>query len=199
MKRKRCGVLILTTALLIIGMRGVCAAHYSEHLSIDKSDTQKCNGIQVVISIDKSMQTRFVFRVKRYFYVPPKQSHTSTELDRDLPGNPDKSAFAQKSKRYHGLVPWSFMFAAKQNQNRSFQMPRACPVEPHVYCYFARNVKLHGASPWHLRAIGWTRTNMLAAREITAFVPRVISTVDAPNVDASRRRATLGYSQYRER
>ena len=67
MKRKRCGVLILATALLIIGMRGVCAAHYSEHLSIDKSNAQKLNEIQVAISIDKSIQTRFVFRVKRYF------------------------------------------------------------------------------------------------------------------------------------
>ncbi|HJY28083.1 MAG TPA: hypothetical protein VJ306_08665 [Pyrinomonadaceae bacterium] len=68
MKRKRCSVLILATALLIIGMRSVCAAEYSEHLSIDKSDTQKCNDVQVAISIDKSTQTRFVFRVKRYFY-----------------------------------------------------------------------------------------------------------------------------------
>jgi len=68
MKRKRCGVLILATALLIIGMRGICAAEYSEHLSNDKSDMQKCNDVQVTISIDKSIQTRFVFRVKRYFY-----------------------------------------------------------------------------------------------------------------------------------
>ena len=68
MRRQRCSVLILATALLIIGMRGVCAAQYSEHASIDKSDAQKCNDVQVVISIDKSMQTRFVFRVKRYFY-----------------------------------------------------------------------------------------------------------------------------------
>jgi len=68
MKRKRCSVLILATALLIIGMRGVCAAQYSEHLSNDKSDRQKCNDVQVAITIDKSIQTRFVFRVKRYFY-----------------------------------------------------------------------------------------------------------------------------------
>jgi hypothetical protein len=68
MRHKRCGVLILATALLIIGMRGVCTAHYSEHLSIDKSDTQKLNEVQMVITIDKSIQTRFVFRVKRYFY-----------------------------------------------------------------------------------------------------------------------------------
>ena len=73
MRHKRCGVLILATALLIIGMRGVCMAHYSEHLSIDKSDTQKLNEVQVAISIDKSIQTKFVFRVKRYFYVPPQQ------------------------------------------------------------------------------------------------------------------------------
>jgi hypothetical protein len=28
-------------------------------------------------------------------------------------------------------------------------MPRACPVEPHEFCYLAGNVKLHGTRPWH--------------------------------------------------
>jgi hypothetical protein len=63
------------------------------------------------------------------------------------------------------------MFAAKQNQNQSLKMPRACPVETHVCCYLASNVKprpkavapsfglkvgvativkFHGTSPWHL-------------------------------------------------
>lgn len=64
------------------------------------------------------------------------------------------------------------MFAAKQNQNQSLQMPRARPVETHVCSYLASNVnpprpkavassyrlkirvativKFHGTSPWHL-------------------------------------------------
>src|ERR1041385_2132002 len=45
-----------------------------------------------------------------------------------------------KSRRYHGLVPWSFMFAAKQNQYQTLRMPRACPVEFHVCGYLATNV-----------------------------------------------------------
>jgi hypothetical protein len=49
-------------------MRGVCTAHYSEHVSIEKSGTQELNEVQMAITIDKSIQTRFVFRVKRYFY-----------------------------------------------------------------------------------------------------------------------------------
>ena len=30
-----------------------------------------------------------------------------------------------------------------------FQMPRACPVELHVWGYIAANVNLHGTRPWH--------------------------------------------------
>jgi hypothetical protein len=113
MKRKRCSVLILATALLIIGMRGVCTAHYAEHVS----DTQKCNEIQMVISIDKSMQTRFVFRVKRYFYVPPKQSHICAK--------PLKRALHQKPKIPPKAVGGSVQMLSKQNTKRSLGIPPA--------------------------------------------------------------------------
>ena len=117
MKRKRCSVLILTTALLIIGMRGVCAAHYSEHLSIDKSDTQELNEVQMAITIDKSMQTRFVFRVKRYFYIPPKQSHTFAK--------PLKRALHKNPKIPPTVVGGSFQMLSKQNTNRGLGIPPA--------------------------------------------------------------------------
>ena len=65
----------------------------------------------------------------------------------------------KKFKRCHGLVPWSFMFAAKQNQNQSRQMPRACPVEPHVCCYLATNVTTPRdkplASSWKMAIGNW--------------------------------------------
>jgi len=35
----------------------------------------------------------------------------------------------------HGLAPWSFTMAAKQNSKTKFQMPRARPVELHVRSY----------------------------------------------------------------
>jgi hypothetical protein len=34
-----------------------------------------------------------------------------------------------------------------------FQMPRACPVELHVWGYIAANVNLHGTRPWHPSAL----------------------------------------------
>ena len=34
-----------------------------------------------------------------------------------------------KSRRCHGLVPWSFTLAAKQNLSPTLEMPRDCPVE----------------------------------------------------------------------
>ena len=68
MKHKRYSALILATALLIIGMRGVCAAQFSQH--VEKSDTQELNlTIPVDTSIDlvsEPIRGRFIFRVKRY-------------------------------------------------------------------------------------------------------------------------------------
>ena len=68
MKHKRYSALILATALLIIGMRGVCAAQFSQH--IEKSDTQE-RSLTIPIStsidlMDKPIRGGFIFRVKRY-------------------------------------------------------------------------------------------------------------------------------------
>src|SRR5262249_2532399 len=112
MKNKRCSVLILVTALVIIGMRGVCMAQYSQHISIDRSETQEWNDVEVAIPINKSIdspltgslrlsrnvshlvdepvRTGFTFRVKRYFYVAPKAFHRITGL-RNLHVNLNKS------------------------------------------------------------------------------------------------------------
>jgi len=70
MKRKRCSVLILATALLIIGMRGVCAAHYSEHVSIDHD--QQSGSLQLDRTgshvMHERIRTNFNFRVKRFSF-----------------------------------------------------------------------------------------------------------------------------------
>jgi len=56
----------------------------------------------------------------------------------------------KQSPGCHGLVPWSFTIAANPKAKKhSAWMPRACPVELHVWSYIARNVSLHGTSPWH--------------------------------------------------
>ena len=44
--------------------------------------------------------------------------------------------------RCHGLVPWSFTIAANRRSKPKYQMPRACPVEFHVWSYIAANVNL---------------------------------------------------------
>jgi hypothetical protein len=82
MNRKRYSVVIFVTALLIIGVRGVCAAQYSEHASIEISDTQEWNDVQLTSPIDRStdfsqlidkrMIVGFTFRVKKYGYGFPK-------------------------------------------------------------------------------------------------------------------------------
>jgi hypothetical protein len=58
MKHKRCSALILATALMIIGMRGVCMAEFSYHLSSGKADTRSV----------KVGRGGFNCRVKRYIY-----------------------------------------------------------------------------------------------------------------------------------
>jgi hypothetical protein len=82
MNRKRYSAFILATALLIIGMRGVCMAQYSEHVSIEKPASQECNDVQLSSPIntstdfsqlvDKRMIVGFTFRVKKYVYGFPK-------------------------------------------------------------------------------------------------------------------------------
>lgn len=68
MKHKRYSAFILATALLIIGMRGVCAAQFSQH--VEKSETQGWNlTIPINPSIDlvnEPIRGGFIFRVKRY-------------------------------------------------------------------------------------------------------------------------------------
>jgi hypothetical protein len=68
MKHKTYSALILATALLIIGMRGVCAAQFSQH--VEKSHMQERSWtIPISTSIDladKPIRGAFIFRVKRY-------------------------------------------------------------------------------------------------------------------------------------
>ena len=68
MNRKRYSALILATALLIIGMRGLCAAQFSQH--VENSDRQEWSlTIPINTSIDladKPIRGGFIFRVKRY-------------------------------------------------------------------------------------------------------------------------------------
>jgi len=68
MKHKRYSALILAMALLIIGMRGVCAAQFSQH--VEKSHMQE-RSVTMPISTsidlaDKPIRGGFIFRVKRY-------------------------------------------------------------------------------------------------------------------------------------
>jgi hypothetical protein len=68
MKHKTYSALILATALLIIGMRGVCAAQFSQ--LVEKSHMQERSWtIPISTSIDladKPIRGGFIFRVKRY-------------------------------------------------------------------------------------------------------------------------------------
>ena len=68
MKNKRYSALVLATALMIIGMRGVCAAQFSQH--VERSETQKWSlTIPINPSIDlanEPIRGGFIFRVKRY-------------------------------------------------------------------------------------------------------------------------------------
>ena len=92
MKYKRYSALILSMALLIIGMRGVCAAQFSQH--IEKSDTHECSlTINTPINLaDKGTRAGFNFRVKRYLVKSPKDtSHRIPRIRQDLHVNPEKS------------------------------------------------------------------------------------------------------------
>ena len=90
MNHRKCSILILVTALLIIGMREVCMAQYSQHVSIGPSATQESNNTRLAIQIDESSDLQlfsalrfsegvrhpveerirgaFVFRVKRFLF-----------------------------------------------------------------------------------------------------------------------------------
>jgi hypothetical protein len=72
MNHKRYSALILAMALLIIGMRGVCAAQFSQH--VEESDTQE-RSLTIPIStsielVDEPIRGGFIFRVKRYVRTP---------------------------------------------------------------------------------------------------------------------------------
>ena len=90
MKHRKCSILILVTAVLIIGTREVCMAQYSQHVSIATSATQESNNARLAIQIDESSDLKlfsalrfseavshrveegirgaFVFRVKRFLF-----------------------------------------------------------------------------------------------------------------------------------
>src|SRR5258705_8479128 len=93
MNHKRYSFVILATALIIIGMRGLCMAQFSQRVSIQNPDTQEWNDVQLAIPINKSTDLLlfgtlrfgrdvshlvdervgggFTFRVKKYVYVSP--------------------------------------------------------------------------------------------------------------------------------
>ena len=93
MNHRRYRVIMLAAALLIIGMRGLCAAQFSQRAAIKKSDTPEWNDVQLAIpfskstdllmfgtlrfgqnvgqTIDERIGGRFMFRVKRYAYLSP--------------------------------------------------------------------------------------------------------------------------------
>lgn len=96
MKHRKCSILILVTAFLILGMREVCMAQYSQHVSIKTSATQESNNARLAIQIDKSTDLQlfsalgfsegvshraeerirgaFVFRVKRFLFRTPENA-----------------------------------------------------------------------------------------------------------------------------
>jgi len=96
MNHKKYRVIILATALIIIGMRGLCAAQFSQSASIQKSDTWESNDIQPTIPINKSTCTLrlgrnvsrqgehihagFTFRVRKYVYVSPAYQYLGIQL-----------------------------------------------------------------------------------------------------------------------
>jgi hypothetical protein len=85
MSGKRCRLAILALALIIIGMRGLCAAQFSQRASIQKSDAQERLsgtlqfGRTVRHLVDERIESKFVFRVKRYVYVPPAYQSIRTQ------------------------------------------------------------------------------------------------------------------------
>jgi hypothetical protein len=93
MNGKRCRLAILALALIIIGMRGLCAAQFSQRASMQKSDAQEGNNVQARINkstglrfgpnvshlVDERIEGRFVFRVKRYVYVSPAYQSIRTQ------------------------------------------------------------------------------------------------------------------------
>ena len=101
MNRRRHSVLILVTALLIIGMRGVCAAQFSQHASVDKADTQEWNDVQASHPVNERIRGGFVFRVKRYIYVAPAAREVFFQdyrITQDLHVNPAKSCKSCKTE-----------------------------------------------------------------------------------------------------
>jgi hypothetical protein len=101
MKHKKYSALILATALLIIGMRGVCAAQFSQHVEKSKPHQGSLTTpINTSINfVDKSTRAGFNFRVKRYLVNSPSHgalnvkttSHRICRIRQDLQVNPEKS------------------------------------------------------------------------------------------------------------
>jgi hypothetical protein len=126
MKHRKCSILILVTALLIIGMREVCMAQYSQHVPSETVATQEPNHPQVVIQIDESsglqlfsaerfsrgvnhpVQERirgaFVFRVKRFLFRRSEHSAWRPGCIADCPEMPDLNT-VESERRSFAAVP----------------------------------------------------------------------------------------------
>ena len=85
--------MIVAVALLVIGMRGLCAAQFSQRPAIKKADTQEWNDVQLAIPVSKSIDLLvlgtlrfgqnvsqaaeerigggFNARIKKYIYISP--------------------------------------------------------------------------------------------------------------------------------
>ena len=101
MIHQRYRLLILAAALLIIGMRGLCAAQFSQRPAVQKSDTQEWNDVQLAIPLNKTVDLLvlgtlrfgqhvtqpvderigggFNFRVKKYVYFSPTYQYLWTQ------------------------------------------------------------------------------------------------------------------------
>lgn len=126
MKRRKCSILILVTALLIIGMREVCMAQYSQHVSIGTSVTQESNKTPLAIQIDESSALQlfsalrfsggvshpveerirggFVFRVKRFLFRGSERSASRAPYIADCFERPSLNT-VESERRSFAAVP----------------------------------------------------------------------------------------------
>src|SRR5207244_4067530 len=60
--------------------------------------------------------------------------------------------------------------------SKSFQIPRACPVEAHVCCYLDRNLphgpgRCHGLDPWSSHVYCWAGANSVNLHPASGWHP----------------------------
>jgi hypothetical protein len=126
MKHRKCSILILVTALLIIGMREVCMAQYSQHVPSETAATQEANKTQVAIQIHESFDLQlfsaerfsrgvshpvqerirgaFVFRVKRFQFGKSERSAWRPGCIADCLVRPDLNT-VESERRSLAAVP----------------------------------------------------------------------------------------------